>query len=123
MRDDPIELQCLTEQMHAIVLTITDVAENHDTVVIDNNSLLVVYRIQHYTHWLKETCFNIHETTPTKDLVSDILAASEHIEGLTYVCLWQTQEMLNTHIKNALEAIANMASEAHTETVRLWGQP
>lgn len=122
MKKDPIQLQCLAEQMHAITSTITEVAEHNNSIDGDSDLLLVIYRAQHFTHWLKETCFDIHKITPSQSTVNDILTALQRVEALTQLCLWQQQEDLNNHIENALAEIANMASECQTETTRLWGQ-
>ncbi len=119
---DPVELQCLAEQLHAVVVTITDIAEHNKAIDISDDTLLVLYRAQGFTYWLKETCFNIHEIEPGKDLVNDISAALQRVESLSYLCQWQQSETLNNHIRNALKDVSSMASDCQAEVKRLWGQ-
>ncbi len=120
---DPIDLQCLVEQMHAIVLVVTDIGELDAGIEIENNTLLVLYRLQHHSHWLKETCFDIHKKQPGKDLVRNILTALRCVESLANICQWQQNENLDDHIKSTLAEVANMATECQAEVVKLWGQP
>lgn len=119
---DPIELQCGTEKLHAIISITTETLSNCKSH-LHTDTLCMLYRIQDRTFWLKETCFDIHEERPLPLMVDELIKVCNRIESLAKtIMLWQQQvNALAEDFKCCIDEAIDLAKECKAETKRLWG--
>ncbi len=115
---DPIKLQCLSIEIHALLDILTDIAENNNEIDVDDVTRSVSHTIFNLSHWLKEECNHLNrDYNPT--VMSELNAVAGQIESLATVIPWRTDDDINHHIIVTLSVIGNLAREFQEEIKRL----
>lgn len=115
---DPKDLQCGTEQLHALLAVTTEACE-YNSSYVESDILLVLYRVQKTTFWLSNTCKSIDKNPLNKQIAGKVATALQRVESICKMALWQ-KEFIDKHIENMIEEIVEMAIECQTETKKLY---